>query len=79
MMINNFSDVVDKFQFSWASAGVLTVGMPFLDQLFPVVSQLVLICGVQLITIGVDYFRQKYKIKRSKRDKSGIDVIDSGK
>lgn len=73
MIVNSVSDIVEKFQVSWGSAGVLTVGMPLLDQLFPVVSQLVLICGVQLISIGVDFFRQKYKIRKSKHYNSDND------
>jgi len=75
MIINQISDVFEKFKLSWASSGILTIGTPIFEQFFPVISQIILILSLQLITIGVDYTREKLRLK--KRLKSDMEIPES--
>jgi len=75
MIINHISDVFEKFKFSWASTGILTFSTPVMEQFFPVISQVILILSLQLISVGVDYAREKLRLK--KRSKSDIEIPES--
>ena len=60
MVLNNYIEVFTKFKISWLSTTFLSVS--FVDFL-PIISQIVLVLSLQIISIMVDYVRNRLKLK----------------
>lgn len=63
MLLNKITDSFETFKISWGSAGLLTLSAPKLDVFFPIITQICLIAGVQMVSIIVDLVRKKMKLK----------------
>ena len=68
-MIDKFLQVFTDFKVSWGSAGIMTVTLPLWEQILPLIIQICMIVSLQVISIGTDFIRTKYKLKpREKED-----------
>ena len=61
MLLNNVIDIFEKFKVSWFSTGLLTVSPAF--DFMPLISQIVLVLSLQIISIMVDYVRNRLKLR----------------
>lgn len=60
MIVNNISDVFEKFKISWLTSFGLTIATPKLELYLPIVLQVLFIVFTQLFSILVDRLRLKY-------------------
>lgn len=75
MIIQSVSDLFEKFKLSWGATGFLAFFSGI--DLLPVFSQVILVMSLQIISIIVDYVRQKLKIRS--RENKELDLPESGK
>lgn len=60
---------ITDYKLSWGVTSIMAI-TPAVESMLPVVSQIVLIAGVQLVTLGIDYFRKHLKLPKRKDDNS---------
>ena len=75
MLLNNFVDLFEKFKVSWFSTGLLTVSPAF--DFMPLISQIVLVLSLQIISIMVDYVRNRLKLRS--RTSADLELPDKKK
>lgn len=67
--ILNVFENFDNFKVSWGSSFLLVFGSEYAQQFLPVIIQITLVLSLQIIAVGVDLIRTKYKLKpRVKQD-----------
>ncbi|GEM_PF-4603332 len=71
MIVHNIPEIFEKFKVSWGVTGLAAV-TPAID-LMPVVSQIVLVASLQMISIMVDYVRNRLKLRKTAEPLQGDD------
>lgn len=59
LKVHDFTEIFTKYNFSWLGS-VSMVGLLQIDTFFPVISQIVLLLGTQLILFVADFARNKW-------------------
>lgn len=66
LKINSIPDLLQKYNFSWLTTAGLTLAIPKLELLLPIIIQVLFIVFTQLFAIAIDYLRLKYLSQSSK-------------
>lgn len=67
--MDKYFTFITDYKVSWGMTSIMAIS-PVVETILPVVSQIALIAGLQLVTLGIDYFRKHLKLPKRKDDNS---------